>query len=668
MADPAVDMVRVQAMNRITAPPYLGSRPFWPADKDLFWGRAAEAAALAQWWQDNRLTFVVGEAGRGKTSLLNAGVLPLLNTERMIVLPVGRLSDGAAFPFAALPPHNPYTLALLRSWAPAESVTRLTGQTIGGFLERQPGGLPILAAIDPADELLAESGQRQVTHRRRFLGDLARALRDVQRLHLLIVGREDTVRVVGNTLGGGSKHEVAKLSRSGAIQAVTRPMSATGRPFADGAAEKLVTDLQTSLIANDADTKRYVTGDRVDPSLLQVACAHFADALPPGDAPITVQDVRRHADIDTALALHLGTIIAEVADDHDLIRKELRSWLLRTFVTDLGTRGKAYEGSATTAGMPNAVARALEDRHVLIARRDSGSRWYELLSDRLIQPLREVTDVSPPPLQPARYLRMAEHALALGQLDLAERYAREIARQPYEPGSQLQAEAYSLLGNLCYEREKPREAEESYRKAMELFEAASNTRMVALQLTAVGQVLLIQGRFAMAAELLHAAATRAPGDLVIRVAYARALWRLGAGRAAVAELTFALGIDGSDAAALRMRGEILTDLGKPVDALRDLDRVASSGSPRVTAARSLAFAELGDHLAARHAAETAAFDGSRDGPALLYAARALSLGGDDGGAADLARQAADATDPPLDPPHEAIARQLIDRGQGQPPI
>jgi hypothetical protein len=56
------------------------------------------------------------------------------------------------------------------------------------------------------------------------------------------------------------------------------------------------------------------------------------------------------------------------------------------------------------------------------------------------------------------------------------------------------------------------------------------------------------------------------------------------------------------AAALWARGEILADLGKPVDALRDLDRVASSGSVRV------------------------------------------------------------------DPPHEGIARRLIDRGRRQPPI
>ena len=668
MADLAVDTVRVWTMNRIMARPYLGQRPFLPADRDRFWGRETEAAALARWWQDNRLTYVVGEAGRGKTSLLNAGILPLLDTDKATVLPVGRLSQGMAFPFAALPPHNPYTLALLRSWAPAESVTRLAGQTISRFLKRQPGDAPILAAIDPADELLAKSGQRQATYRRGFLSDLSRALRDVERLHLLVVGREEAVQVVGDTLGGASKHEIAKLSRSGAVQAITRPMAVTGRIFADGAVDKLVTALQTSLVGSATGAKRYVTDDRVDPSILEVACVHLAESLPLRDSPVTAEDVRRYGNLDSALAGHLGSIIAEVADDHELLQKELRSWLLRTFITDLGTRGKAYEGTTATAGMPNVVARTLEDRHVLIARQESGGRWYQLLSDRLIQPLREVTDVSPPPPQPARSLRLAEHALTLGQLDLAERYAREATRYPQLADRQLQAEAHSLLGNLFYEREKPQEAEKYYREAMEQYAAASNDSMVALQLAAVGQVLLGQDHFRSAAEALRLAVVRAPGDLVIRVTYAEALWRLGHGRAAIAELTFALSIDGSDVPALRARGEILADLEKPEDALRDLDRVASSASVRVTAARGLALAGLGDHQSARRVAEKVATDGAHNGPALLYAARTLDQCGDGDGAAELAQQAANATDPPLDSPRQAIARRLIDHDHGQRPL
>jgi hypothetical protein len=102
-------------MSKTTGWPYPGSRPFRQADRDRFFGRATEAALLAERWQNNSLTFAVGRAGRGKTSLLQASVLPLLADQNVTVLPIGRLSHGATFPFAALPGQNPYTLALLCS-------------------------------------------------------------------------------------------------------------------------------------------------------------------------------------------------------------------------------------------------------------------------------------------------------------------------------------------------------------------------------------------------------------------------------------------------------------------------------------------------------------------------------------------------------------------------
>ena len=185
--------------------------------------------------------------------------------------------------------------------------------------------------------------------------------------------------------------------------------------------------------------------------------------------------IRRYAAVDLTLAQYLGTIISEVAEDSDLAPAELRSWLVHTFVTDLGTRGMVHEGPNTTAGMQHAVARTLEDRHVLRSSRRAGGWWYELMNDRLIQPLRLAKDVRVNRTRPIRYLEMAEHAMTLGQLDLAERYAREIVTNHYNTSYQLQAEAYSLLGNLSYEREKPGDAEELYRKAMERFDAVSST-------------------------------------------------------------------------------------------------------------------------------------------------------------------------------------------------
>jgi hypothetical protein len=80
---------------------------------------------------------------------------------------------------------------------------------------------------------------------------------------------------------------------------------------------------------------------------------------------ITARDVRTYRDADTALAAWCGMVIARVAEDHDHPAKRVASWLLSTFVTEPGTRDGVREGATATAGMPNTLARALEDRHLL---------------------------------------------------------------------------------------------------------------------------------------------------------------------------------------------------------------------------------------------------------------------------------------------------------------
>jgi tetratricopeptide (TPR) repeat protein len=244
----------------------------------------------------------------------------------------------------------------------------------------------------------------------------------------------------------------------------------------------------------------------------------------------------------------------------------------------------------------------------------------------------------------------------VGELDLAQQYAEQTLHA--EPDLRLRAQAHSLLGNLAYEREKPTEAETHYRDAAGLFEAVRDTGAAARQLAAVGQMLLAQGRTAEAVDELHAAVDRMPNDLLMQTELAWALWQLGEGRAAVAILTSVLDIDGANAEALRARGEILADLGDARGAMLDLDRQSAQGRPSTRAARGLALAALGDHLAASQEVDDAVDKAPRNGPVLLYAARAYALGGDKIFSGELARRAVDATDPPLSPPHREAALRL----------
>jgi tetratricopeptide (TPR) repeat protein len=228
----------------------------------------------------------------------------------------------------------------------------------------------------------------------------------------------------------------------------------------------------------------------------------------------------------------------------------------------------------------------------------------------------------------------------------------------------LHAAAWALLGNLAFEREKPKEAESCYRAAARLYAAAEDNRAVAFQLAAVGEMLLAQGKAPEGLAALHTAVARLPNDLLLQTELAQALWQDNRGPAAVAILNDVLRVDGSHPAALQARGEILAYLGEAHKAMLDLDRVAAQGRPSIRAARGLALAELGDQRAARKMIEDAVSEGRHNGLVLLYAARAFAIGGDSDAAHELARQAAHATDPPLSPSHQEAARLLASRGHG----
>lgn len=612
-------------------------------------------AAVVDMWRDNRLTIVTGPTGCGKTSLLRAGVLPALAGAGADILAVGDLTHGAAFPVAALPEHDPYTLAVLRSWAPEEAPGRLAGQTVSGFIAERAGRRPVFAAIDQMEELPWHVGPRW-SLAQRFMQELADAVRPGSRLHVLLVIREDAAGVLAEPIASGPRHRIGKLTSEGAAAAITQPAAVEGRRFTEDAAERLLADLRAS------GTSRLVAADEIEPSLLQAVLTRLWRSLPPDLEVITKAAVRAYGEVDEALRDHCGQILAAVADEHELSPRQLRNWLVASFVSAQGARTRVPEGLTSTEGTDNAVPRALVRRHLLTALSEEGARSYKLLSSRLVDPLRDAAVERVRSPDPAGYLAAAGYALVAGELETAARHALRVLETVPDGDFRLRAEACSLLGNLATEQGKPAAAAERYGEAAAMFEAVRDTDAVGRELAAVGEMLAVQGNFPEAARELRAAADRLPNDPGVQTEFALVLWKLGEGRAAVAVLTAALGVDGGYLAALRARGEILADLGEATNALRDLDRVAGSAGPSAQAARGLALAELGDQARAQREIDTALEASRWNGPALYYAARAAVLRGDTVTARGLARKAVIATDPALPPHHLEPARRLA----GQP--
>ena len=75
--------------------PYVGPRPFTKDEKDRFFGRDQEASQLIPLVIAERLVLFYSQSGAGKSSLINARLIPGLEQRNFKVL-TGRVSGQAA--------------------------------------------------------------------------------------------------------------------------------------------------------------------------------------------------------------------------------------------------------------------------------------------------------------------------------------------------------------------------------------------------------------------------------------------------------------------------------------------------------------------------------------------------------------------------------------------
>src|SRR5688500_7003345 len=113
--------------------PYVGPRPFERADAPVFIGREAEAEELMYRVIANTEVVLYSPSGAGKTSLVNARLIPLLEGEGCEVLtPVRVQQIVPGFPASAVP--NVYAFHTLVGWAGGADLARLAGMTLTDYL------------------------------------------------------------------------------------------------------------------------------------------------------------------------------------------------------------------------------------------------------------------------------------------------------------------------------------------------------------------------------------------------------------------------------------------------------------------------------------------------------------------------------------------------------
>ena len=394
--------------------PYVGPRPYERGDRHNFYGRNREARDLLSLILSERVVLFYAQSGAGKTSLLNAQIIPALEKEGFNVLPVARVggdlppwinpqSVGNIFVYSAF-------LGLAERPTPKrrERVTlaaTLTDHTLLSYLrehlpveEPSPDYKPPILILDQFEEILT-------THRDRwqdvegFFRQLAEALDALPTLGLVcamreghVAGLEPYAPLVPGRLR--AHFRIERLGREGATEAVQKPALNAGCPFAPGVAERLVDNLRRlktrhyeGLVGADAQV---VLGPFVEPVQLQVVCRRLWENLPEQpDRTIQWEDVEQFGDIDRALIDFYESGVVHCVQKTGVSERRLRRWFDEQLITPLQTRGLVLRDAKETGGLPNAAVDVLEAHHLIRAEMRAGGRWYELIHDRLMDPILE---------------------------------------------------------------------------------------------------------------------------------------------------------------------------------------------------------------------------------------------------------------------------------------
>jgi len=375
--------------------PYVGLRVFNRHDAERFFGRMREVAELADHVTAHSVTLFHAQAGAGKTSLINAGLNPMLEAKGYEVLPIARV-HGSVAGIDAIKVENIYALHTLLAWAGDEAAPqKLATWSLRDFFQQRKHlwdeeGEPVLcvAIIDQFEELFKYYPERS-KERRAFFEQIREALEADRLLRIILALREDhlgELEAYAGLLPGRLRvrFRLERLRRDTALAAVRGPLHNAGRAFTPGVAERIVDGLREVPVITANGERMTVMSEFVDPVQLQVVCHFLWEQLRPDCYEIGMDDLAS-ADPSKALLNFYERCIVQAAERTRVPENKMRRWVERELITPAGTRGTVFRGEEETRGLPNAAVDVLENMHIIRGEVRGGGRWYELTHDRFIE-------------------------------------------------------------------------------------------------------------------------------------------------------------------------------------------------------------------------------------------------------------------------------------------
>ena len=349
-------------MSSTTPSPYPGLRPFQETEQTDFYGREADTAALVDKILHHRLTLLFAATGVGKSSLLQAAVLPRL-----------RAADAGREVIY----HNDWVAPPLTALQHA--------------IQQALQGQALIIVLDQFEEFFR---YRHIHHRNSFqpfidqLTDLI--LAPDLRVSLVFSMREDFALELNafkphlpNPLFG-NYYRLEKLSEAGARAAITAPLAAHGYCYEPALLEQLLHDLLSRDLSRDAASLvKGVSADSVEPPYLQIVCSQLWEL--DQDAPnktLRLATYQKAGGAKGLLENYVNYVLKRFADRE----KQVASKAFDHLISRRGTK-MAYTADdlATLVNLKPVelgnVLDKLESARILRRQQRDQTVWYELYHD-----------------------------------------------------------------------------------------------------------------------------------------------------------------------------------------------------------------------------------------------------------------------------------------------
>jgi WD40 repeat protein len=374
--------------------PYVG--PYSLRYGERIYGRDREARQLLELLIAERIVLLYSPSGAGKTSLIQAALIPMLKSEEFHVLPAIRVNAEAD-----ADPRNRYVMSALLSLEqeiPLQQTVppkELALMQFADYLTRRESASSTadrtFLIFDQFEEVLTIDPLNRDA-KVEFFNQVGNALRDLKRWALFAM-REDHVAALDPYLRPiptrlKATFRLDLLTEESARLAVQGPAKECGVMFTEAATTKLVDDLrQVAVQGPTGETVRQL-GPYVEPVQLQVVCHRLWEKLGTNVQAITEEEIAGTGNVDSALADYYADKVAHIAAKSGVKERVLREWFDRCLITESGLRSQVMVGSENTKELNTEAIKLLEDVHLIREENRRGVTWLELAHDRLVNPIR----------------------------------------------------------------------------------------------------------------------------------------------------------------------------------------------------------------------------------------------------------------------------------------